>query len=227
MIKRVANFINTRKIIKRANKEGSEINLLTGIDRNTTFEGRNTTWKGSACPGCFMGYASYIGTDTKLQNTYIGRFSSIAGDVSIIYGNHPSRDFVSTHNAFCFKDGYSVCYTNEEHYFPPDKMMPYADEENKKYCVIGNDVWIGKGAKLKCGVKIGDGAIVGAYAVVVKDVPPYAIVGGVPARLIRYRFSDEDIDWLLKLKWWDKDKEWLEKFGGAFYDIKELRKALD
>lgn len=164
---------------------------------------------------------------TKLSNTYIGRYSSIAADVSIIFGNHPSRDFVSTHNAFCFKDGYSVCYTNEEHYFCQSEIVPYADPENERYCIIGNDVWIGKGVKLKCGVKIGDGAIIGAYAVVTKDVPPYAIVGGIPAKLIRYRFSEEDIQWLQELKWWNNNKEWLEKYGKFFYDIKVLKQILN
>lgn len=226
MLKRICNFVNTRKIIRKANKEGSSICRQTGIDKNTFFEGRNVTYKGSACPGCFMGYASYIGTNSKLSNTYIGRYSSIAADVSIIFGNHPSRDFVSTHNAFCFKDGYSVCYTNEEHYFGQSEIVPYADAENKRYCVIGNDVWIGKGVKLKCGVTIGDGAIIGAYAVVTKDVPPYAIVGGVPAKLIRYRFGEEDIKWLQNLKWWNKGKDWLEEYGKFFYDIDELKKRV-
>jgi len=227
VLERIWNFVITRKIIRKANKEGSSICIQTGIDKNTFFEGRNVTYKGSACPGCFVGYASYLGTNTKLSNTYIGRYSSIAADVSIIFGNHPSRDFVSTHNAFCFKDGYSVCYTNEEHYFCQSEIVPYADPENERYCIIGNDVWIGKGVKLKCGVKIGDGAIIGAYAVVTKDVPPYAIVGGIPAKLIRYRFSEEDIQWLQELKWWNNNKEWLEKYGKFFYDIKVLKQILN
>ena len=69
--------------------------------------------------------------------------------------------------------------------------------------VVGNDVWIGYEAVILAGVKIGDGAIIGARAVVTKDVPPYTIVGGVPAKFIRKRFSDEVIDALLRLKWWE------------------------
>ncbi len=227
MIKRIWNYVSTRKIIRSANKKGSSIYRRTGIDKNTIFEGANATWKGSACPGCYMGFASYIGTNTKLSQTYIGRYTSIGGEVSIIFGNHPTRDYVTTHAAFYEPIGFNgICYSNSEHYFMNEQVVPYADPENKRFCCIGNDVWIGKGAKIKCGVKIGDGAIVGAYAVVTKDVPPYAIVGGVPARLIRYRFGEEDIKWLQELQWWNKDKEWLEKYGGYFYDIKELRRQL-
>lgn len=79
--------------------------------------------------------------------------------------------------------------------------------DNKGNIVIGNDVWIGYEAVILAGVTIGDGAIIGARAVVTKDVPPYTIVGGVPAKEIRKRFSEDDIDNLLKIKWWDWPKE--------------------
>lgn len=75
--------------------------------------------------------------------------------------------------------------------------------DNKGDIVIGNDVWIGYEAVVLAGVTIGDGAVIGARAVVTKDVPPYAVVGGVPARLIRRRFPDDTISALLALKWWD------------------------
>jgi len=74
---------------------------------------------------------------------------------------------------------------------------------------IGNDVWIGYNASIMAGVTIGDGAIVATNATVVKDVPPYTVVGGNPAKEIKKRFSDEEIDELLDLKWWDKDIEWI------------------
>jgi hypothetical protein len=76
---------------------------------------------------------------------------------------------------------------------------------------VGNDVWIGYEALVLSGVRIGDGAVVGARSVVTKDVPPYAIVAGNPAKLIRYRFSPEVVEQLLDLKWWDKSEEWISQ----------------
>ena len=81
---------------------------------------------------------------------------------------------------------------------------------NERPVKIGNDVWIGRGAFIKGGVTIGDGAVIAAHAVVTKDVPPYAIVCGVPAKIIKYRFDCETIKELLDLKWWNYD---LADFG--------------
>ncbi len=79
--------------------------------------------------------------------------------------------------------------------------------DNKGDIIIGNDVWIGYEAVIMAGVTIGDGAIIGTRAVVTKDVPPYTIVGGVPAKPIRKRFDDETVERLIKLRWWDWEHE--------------------
>ena len=84
--------------------------------------------------------------------------------------------------------------------------------KHKEYCHIGNDVWIAAGAQVLHKVSIGDGAIVGGGAVVTKNVPPYAIVAGVPARIIKFRFDEKTICELLKIKWWDWPENVLQEY---------------
>jgi carbonic anhydrase/acetyltransferase-like protein (isoleucine patch superfamily) len=99
--------------------------------------------------------------------------------------------------------------------------------EVNRLTTIGNDVWIGSRAILIDGVTIGDGAIVGAGAVVTKDVPPYAIVGGIPARIIKYRFEPEEISFLSKLRWWDKDPAWINNNRYLFDNVKKLMQSYE
>ena len=118
----------------------------------------------------------------------IGKFCSIAQGVTILLGGEHRVEWVSTYpfDAFVEKA-------------PP----PYASDRGKGDVVIGNDVWIGREALILSGVKVGDGAVIASRAVVVKDVPPYAIVGGNPAKVIRFRFEPGQIEALLQLRWWD------------------------
>jgi len=122
----------------------------------------------------------------------IGKFSSIACGAKFLFNsaNH-TLNSLSTYT-------FPLFYEAWEH-----GMSPVEAWDNKGDIVIGNDVWIGYEAVILAGVTVGDGAIIGARAVVTKDVPPYTIVGGVPARTIRRRFSREVIDGLLELRWWD------------------------
>ena len=121
----------------------------------------------------------------------IGKFCSIAYGTKFLFNsaNHTMHS-LSTYP-------FPIFYEEWEHGLWADKAW-----DNKGDIVIGNDVWIGFEAVILAGVTIGDGAIIGARAAVTKDVPPYTIVGGVPARPIRKRFSDEDIAALMTLKWW-------------------------
>lgn len=102
--------------------------------------------------------------------------------------------------------------------------IPY---EPSKRVEIGNDVWIGEGVCIVSGVRIGDGAIIGAHAVVTRDVEPYSVVGGVPAKEIRKRFDDETVCKLCKMKWWDWPDEKLEKYGKYFDDPKALIELIE
>ena len=108
--------------------------------------------------------------------------------------------------------------------------MSYAEEqifvEWRGRTRIGNDCWIGDKAFLVGGISIGDGAVVLAGAVVTKDVPPYAIVGGVPANIIRYRFDDTTISLMLKSQWWNKSPKWLRDNWKLFSDIEKFKEKL-
>ncbi len=159
-----------------------------------------------------FGDFSYVGKNSVLMNVTVGKFSCISSEVMCGLGKHPSRDFVSIHPIFFSLQRQSqITFSSESHF---DEYKPID---------IGNDVWIGVRAIVCDGVKIGDGAIVGAGAVVTKDVPPYAVVGGVPAKILRYRFEAEDISYLAHFKWWDRDIQWLKENYLLFHDIKKMR----
>ncbi len=143
-------------------------------------------------------YLNSVVTNPNINDRLmIGKFCSIACGAKFIFNsaNH-TLSSLSTYPFPLFFEEWGL--TREE----------VADSwDNKGDIVIGNDVWIGYEAVIMAGVTIGDGAIIGTRAVVTKDVPPYTIVGGVPARLIRKRFSDETILELLKIRWWDWPRE--------------------
>lgn len=147
----------------------------------------------------------------------IGRFCSIACGARFLFtsGNHALKS-LSTYTFPIFFDEWGLDAKNIRDAW-----------DNKGDTVIGNDVWIGYEAIIMPGVKIGDGAIVGTRAVVTGDVPPYTIVGGVPARPIRKRFDDETIRRLEALRWWDWDEEKLRRNLSAIQsgDLAALERA--
>jgi len=192
------------------------------LARNDYFGGRNYLSEGTEVFNSSIGFASYTAPNARLYNMRIGKYCCLGPEIDTIYGEHPTSSFVSVHPAF-----YSLRNQNGFTYVDSNKFKEYRFADEKYSVVIGNDVWIGKRAMILEGVTIGDGAIVAAGAVVVKDVPPYAIVGGVPARVIKYRFDQEQIDFLLKLKWWDKDEKWIEKHAYAFSNIKVFKSLFD
>lgn len=123
------------------------------------------------------------------QQVRIGKYCSISKSAQILTGGYHHADWVSTY-PFRIREG-----------------LPGAFEDGQPYSrgpvVIGNDVWVGYGALIMSGVTIGNGAVVAARALVVRDVPPYAIVGGNPATVLTQRFPEDQVEALLRLKWWD------------------------
>ena len=156
-----------------------------------------------------IGKCSSIGTLSAAYDCEIGKFCNIARECYIGGASHP-LDYVSTSVCFYLKNNYTgVCFNEYEY-----------DWHTKT--TIGNDVWLGIRTIVRGGVSIADGAVIGAGSVVTKDVGPYEIWAGNPARFIRKRFDDDTIEILLKSKWWDWDDEKLRDHGKLFTNVDEF-----
>ena len=190
------------------------------FDSKTHFEGRNTVGSNSIISNSYIGYSSYISNNSKIINTKIGKYSCIGPNTFIAIGRHPVNTFVSIHPAF-----YSTLKQSGYTYVKNNKFNEYKYIDNYSL-IIGNDVWVGSNVLFLEGITIGDGAVIGAGSVVTKDVPPYSIVAGVPAKVKKFRFNSNVISKLMDIKWWDKDKAWIEKNSCYFDDINTfLKKA--
>jgi len=173
------------------------------------FSANNRIYRRAFLRSCSLGNMSYIAEGTSVGFTEIGAFCSIGPNVSLGgLGWHPT-DRLSTHPAF-YSSRLQAGTTFVTHSDGLD------NEAELPHTTVGNDVWIGAGSIVLDGVTIGDGAIIAAGAVVTKNVPPYAIVGGVPAQIIRYRFDINTITALLKWRWWELSNDEIHQMAHQF-----------
>ena len=144
-----------------------------------------------------IGAYTYTGQFTVIMHANIGKFCSISWGVTIGAGEHDYTK-VTTHD-FLYNSDYDL----------NDRSVAY--DRFEKHLTIGNDVWIGANVTVVRGVHVANGAVIGANSVVTKDVPPYAIVAGCPAKIIKYRFSEDIIKRLENVAWWDLSSEAIKR----------------
>lgn len=178
--------------------------------RNCKIDKTAKVCSGSNCISVMMGRYSYMGKNNSVTNTTIGSFCSIASYCAIGGGDH-KMDMISTSPIFI--GGKNVFGKNFGHYTP----------RMHKHVHIGHDVWIGENVFINDGLTIGNGAVIGAHSVVTHDIPPYAVAVGVPAKVIKYRFSSEEIEKIELSKWWEWSEEKLKEEGDKFISIKAFK----
>lgn len=188
---------------------GNSVNIgyMSTVDAKSQLEEYVTLNRNIKIRNSNIGKCTYVADDSIINNASIGSFCSIGPGVKMGLGSHPV-EMVSTHPLFYSTLGQAKLVFADKNYF-----TEYADIK------IGSDVWIGANCILKDGVEIGNGAVVAAGAVVVSNIEPYSIVGGVPAKLLRKRFDQNVIDQIEGTKWWSEDINTLKERYKLFHDV--------
>lgn len=200
-------YILYLKYIRNKSVTFAKTSRITDTD---VFEGHN--YIAGEIVDSSVGLYSYVEKGSWIYRTKIGRFCSIGSDVAIGLAQHPVDSFISSHPFFYEKRFGQVV----------DNLYDTRHVTDKYDVVIGNDVWIGRGVSIMGGVTVGDGAILGAGAVVTKNVEAYEVVGGVPAKHIRYRFDDKVIDKLQNIEWWNWPIQEIKDKVSEFHDVNKF-----
>jgi acetyltransferase-like isoleucine patch superfamily enzyme len=182
---------------------GAKLSLSSDV-RYSDLRGNNEIGKRSVVHRSTLGEYSYLGDDCRIINVEIGRFSALGCGIKTAFGSHPHH-YLSQHPATYSVISGMPSFARTQLYETEHALTP-----DGKFVSIGHDVWIGDGVSIFDGVTIGHGAAVGANSLVTKSIPPYAIVRGTPATVVKYRFPQQDIDALLHLQWWAWDRELLQ-----------------
>lgn len=209
----------------KANFGDHTVSIDAGVamNRDTTLEDHIKVYRNTSIRGSSVGRGTYIAWGGVLNNASIGRFCSVGPFAEIIYGSHPTSEFVSTHPAFYstqLQAGFSFCTLE-------NKYTEFKYAKNSHFSVVvQNDVWIGHGTRIMEGVTIGNGAIVGANSLVIKDLEPYSINVGSPTRCIGHRFDKDVRDKLLALEWWNLEFDVIGKNWMIFDDVDSFAEKL-
>lgn len=202
-------------------RKEQSVSLLAKIGENVFLEGRNSIGNNTQIRDAEIGYGTYLASEVNLSGCKIGRFCSVGLGVKRVAGTHPTH-FVSTHPAF-----YAVNHPCMLSFVSEQKFTEYRLADDIHSIVIGNDVWIGPDVHIVDGMTIGNGAVILAGAVVTKDIPAYAIVGGVPARIVKYRFEEDVVERLEKTCMWKKDITWFKENAEYFTNVETLLQHIE